>query len=105
MIVKNTVRAFSVAACMIAFAGCTDLKPIQAQIEDLRSQVGKLQGTTAKALSDAAAAKSQAASATAAAAAAQKTADQALTNSQSNTMGIQAINDKIDQMFHRTLSK
>jgi hypothetical protein len=102
MTLTSTVKASTAAACMIAFAGCADLKPIQAQIGDLQSRVDKLQGEAAKERIDAAAAKSQAA---AAAAAAQRTADQALPNSQSNAMGIQAINDKIDQMFHETLSK
>jgi hypothetical protein len=105
MTLATTVRASIATVCVITFAGCTDLKPVQAQIEDLRSQVGKLQSETAKALSAAAAAKSQAAAAAAAAAAAQNTANQALANSQTNATGIQAINDKIDQMFHRTLSK
>ena len=105
MTLATTVKASVAAACMIAFAGCTDLKPIQAQIDDLKSQVSRLQGETAKALSDAAAAKSQAATAGAAAAAAQSTANQALANAESNTQGIQAINDKIDRMFHKSLSK
>jgi phage shock protein A len=102
MKLTTTVKASIAAACMLAFAGCTDLKPMQAQIEDLKAQVGKLQSDTAKVTREAAAAKGQAASA---AAKAQNTADQALANSQSNATGIQAINDKIDQMFHRTLSK
>jgi multidrug resistance efflux pump len=42
---------------LIVFAGCTDLKPIQAQIDDLKSQVSKLQADTAKASSQAAAAQ------------------------------------------------
>jgi hypothetical protein len=102
MTLTATVRASIAAACMLAFAACTDLKPIQAQIDELKLQVGKLQGDTKKVVNNAAAEKSQAALAVAAA---QKTADQALVNSQSNATGIQAINDKIDQMFHRTLAK
>jgi F0F1-type ATP synthase membrane subunit b/b' len=102
MTLTSTAKASIAAACMLAFAGCTDLKPMQAQIEELQSQVGKLQSDAAKAAKEAAAAKAQAAAATAKA---QNAADQALANSQSNAMGIQAINDKIDQMFHKTLSK
>ena len=36
------VKAAAVAAVFV-LAGCTDLKPIQAQIDDLKSQVDKLQ--------------------------------------------------------------
>jgi len=64
---STTLKATAAAACVIAFAGCTDLKPIQAQIDDLKSQVTKLQSDTAKASSDAAAANSAAASASSAA--------------------------------------
>jgi len=34
---STTLKATAAAACIIAFAGCTDLKPIQAQIDDLKS--------------------------------------------------------------------
>jgi len=50
MNLTTTLKASAAAACIIAFAGCTDLKPIQAQIDDLKSQVSKLQGDTAKAI-------------------------------------------------------
>jgi outer membrane murein-binding lipoprotein Lpp len=67
MNLTTTLKASLAVACVIAFAGCTDLKPIQAQIDDLKSQVGKLQSDVAKASSDAAAANSAAASAQSAA--------------------------------------
>ena len=60
MTFSTTLKATVAAACVIAFAGCTDLKPIQAQIDDLKSQVAKLQSDTAKAESDAQAANSAA---------------------------------------------
>ena len=59
MTFSTTLKASVAAACLIAFAGCTDLKPIQAQIDDLKSQVAKLQSDTAKAQSDANAAMSE----------------------------------------------
>ena len=31
----------------VATTGCTDLKPIQAQIDDLKSQIGKVSSDTA----------------------------------------------------------
>jgi hypothetical protein len=33
MTFSTTLKATVAAACVIAFAGCTDLKPIQAQID------------------------------------------------------------------------
>ena len=36
------VKAAAVAV-VVALAGCTDLKPLQAQVDDLKSQVSKLQ--------------------------------------------------------------
>ena len=80
MTFTTTLKATAAAACVLAFAGCTDLKPVQAQIDDLKSQVSKLQSDTAKASSDAAAANSAAASASSAASGAQSTANQALSD-------------------------
>jgi murein lipoprotein len=105
MTLTTTLKTSIAAACIIAFAGCTDLKPIQAQIDDLKSQVSKLQTETAKAGSDAIAAKAAAASAGSAATAAQGTANQALAAAQANSTAIEALNEKIDRMFHKSLSK
>jgi murein lipoprotein len=105
MTFTTSLRASIAAACVITFTGCTDLKPIQAQIDGLKSQVSKLQGDTAKAASDATAANSAAASAQSAASAAQSTANQAMASTQSNSMAIEALNEKIDRMFKKNLSK
>ena len=105
MTLTTTLKATVAAACVVAFAGCTDLKPTQAQIDDLKSQVSKLQSDTAKASSDAAAANSAAAAAQSAASGAQSTANQALSISQSNSTAIEAINEKIDRMFKKSVSK
>ena len=51
MMVKGFIFAFLLLA-----AGCTDLKPLEAQIEDLQQQVNKLQTDLAKSASNAAAA-------------------------------------------------
>ena len=42
-------------AALAVMAGCTDLKPLQAQVDDLKSQVGKLSsdGAANKAAADA----------------------------------------------------
>jgi murein lipoprotein len=105
MTLTTSLKASLAVACVVAFAGCTDLKPIQAQIDDLKSQVSKLQSDTAKAASDAAAANSAAAAAQSAASGAQSTANQALSTAQSNSTAIEAINEKIDRMFKKSVSK
>src|SRR5580693_1873020 len=87
MTFSTTLKASIAAACVIAFAGCTDLKPIQAQIDDLKSQVAKLQSDTA------------------AASGAQSTANQALSTAQQNSQAIEQINEKIDRMFKKSVSK
>jgi len=105
MTLTTTLKASLAVACVVAFAGCTDLKPVQAQIDDLKAQHGKMQSDIAKAQSDAAAASSAAASAQSAASGAQSTANQALSIGQSNSTAIEAINEKIDRMFKKSVSK
>ncbi len=105
MKLTTVVKVSAAAACFFAFAGCTDLKPIQSQIDDLKSQVSKLQGDTAKASSDAAAANTAASSAASAASGAQSTANQALSTAQANQTAIEQINEKMDRMFKKSVSK
>jgi hypothetical protein len=85
-------------AFLAMVAGCTDLKPMEAQMADLQEQVNKLQADLAKSSSTANAVnKVTAASASAASGAANK----ALSIAESNTAAIEALNAKIDQMFKR----
>jgi molybdopterin converting factor small subunit len=88
----------SLFAFLVMAAGCTDLKPLEARIEDLQEQVNKLQANLAQSASNATAAN-RATAATAAAAAGD--AKQALSVGQTNTAAIEALNAKIDQMFRR----
>ena len=90
-------KAVTLTLLMVA-AGCTDLKPLEAQIEALQSQVNQLQVDVAKSASNAAAANKATA---ASAAAASGDAKQALSIAESNTAAIEALNAKIDQMFKR----
>ncbi|HUX73207.1 MAG TPA: Lpp/OprI family alanine-zipper lipoprotein [Steroidobacteraceae bacterium] len=105
MKLATVIKASVAAACVLAFTGCTDLKPIQSQIDDLKAQVTKLQGDTAKASSDAAAANTAASSAASAASGAQSTANQALSTAQANQTSIEQINEKMDRMFKHSVSK
>jgi hypothetical protein len=105
MTLSTTLKASLAVACVVAFAGCTDLKPIQAQIDDLKAQVSKNTSDDQRTASEAAAAQSAAASAQSAASGAQSTANQALSTSQSNATAIEAINEKIDRMFKKSVSK
>ena len=97
-----------VAAAVVAVAGivgCTDLKPIQAQIDDLKAQVAKNASDTAGAKSSADAANSAAQSAGQAASGAQSTANQALAAAHASQSCCDATNEKIDRMFKRSVSK
>src|SRR5271156_5041121 len=52
MTCSTIIKSSAAAVCIIAFAGCTDLKPLQAQIDDLKSQVSKLDADVAKVSSE-----------------------------------------------------
>ena len=85
-------------AFLVIAAGCTDLQPLEARIEDLQSQVNTLQADLVKSASNAAAAnKATAASASAASGEAR----QAMSIAESNTAAIDKLNAKIDQMFRK----
>ncbi len=90
-------KAATLVLAMVT-AGCTDLKPLEARIDELQSQVNKLQADIAKSSSNAAAAnKATAASASAASG----DAKQALSIGEANSAAIDKLNAKIDQMFRK----
>ncbi|MGA2710178.1 MAG: alanine-zipper protein [Steroidobacteraceae bacterium] len=93
------------ALCVLFASGCTDLKPIQAQLDDLKSQVNKLAAEEASTKSRTDSAASTAQAATAAAQRAQGTADSASAMANRNQQAIEAINEKIDRMFKRSVQK
>jgi hypothetical protein len=88
----------SIFALIVMTGGCTDLKPLQAQIDDLQEQVNKLQVNLAQSASNATTANRTTA---ASAAAASGDAKQALSIGAANTAAIEALNAKIDQMFRK----
>ena len=109
---KSIVVKLAAAAAVVALAGCTDLKPVQAQLDTLKQQVAQLQQdvTAAKTSADnaaqaASAAQSSASQASQAAAAAQSTANQALSAAQAAQSSIDATNEKINRMFKKSVSK
>jgi murein lipoprotein len=105
MYMKSAILKVAAAAAVVTMAGCTDLKPMQAQVDDLKSQVGRLQSELASAKSAADSANSTAQSANQAASGAQSTANQALAAAQASQSCCDATNEKIDRMFRRSISK
>ena len=99
------------AAAVVVLAGCTDLKPLQAEVDALKTQVGTMQSGMAAHMGDhsaenaAAKAGTDATGAASSAAAAQSTANQALAAAQAAQSGVDATNEKIDRMFKKSVSK
>jgi hypothetical protein len=88
----------SIFAFLLMAAGCTDLKPLEARIDELQQQVNKLQSDIAKSANNAAAANKATATT---AAAASSDAKQALSIGEANTSAIDKLNAKIEQMFRK----
>ena len=101
----SVVKVAAAVAAVAGVVGCTDLKPIQAQIDDLKAQVAKTSSDVAGAKSSADAANSAAQSAGQAASGAQSTANQALAAAHASQSCCDATNEKIDRMFKRSVSK
>jgi hypothetical protein len=102
---KYLLPVIAVLTMSMLAAGCTDLKPLQAQIDNLKSEVARNSADTAalKASSDTNAAEVRTASQSAAAA--QSAANQALAAAQASQSCCDASNEKMDRMFRRSVSK
>ena len=87
-----------VVLMLAAAAGCTDLKPLEARIDDLQAQVTKLQSDLAKSANNAATANK---ATSASAASASNDAKQAISIGEKNTAAIDALNAKIENMFRK----
>ncbi len=95
-----------IAAAVIALgAGCTDLKPLQAEVDSLKSQVSRLSGDVASVKSTADDASRAAASAQQAATSAQNTANQALSAAQAAQTCCTENRERMDRMFEKSMSK
>jgi hypothetical protein len=101
----SVVKAAAAVIAVVGLAACTDLKPIQAQIDDLKAQLAKTQGDISAAKSGADQANAAAQSASQAASGAQSTANQALAAAHASQSCCDATNEKIDRMFKRSVSK
>jgi outer membrane murein-binding lipoprotein Lpp len=105
-IICNRILTMGAASLFVVFAtGCTDLKPVQAQLDDLKAQLSQISPKIASADSQAMAAASSSRSAASNAQQAQSTADKANTLAKNNQQAIEAINEKIDRMFKKSVSK
>jgi hypothetical protein len=101
----SVVKAAAAVALVVGLAGCTDLKPLQAEVADLKAQLAKVQGDASAAKSSADQANSAAQSANQAASGAQSTANQAVAADHASQSCCDATNEKIDRMFKRSVSK
>jgi hypothetical protein len=102
---RPLIALSSAALCSVIASGCTDLKPVQAQLDDLKSQLSQISPKIASADSQALAAAASARSAATTAQKAQSTADQANAIANHNQQSIGVINEKIDRMFMKRVSK
>jgi outer membrane murein-binding lipoprotein Lpp len=109
---KPIVVKLAAVALLTGLAGCTDLKPLQADIDQLKTQVSNLQVDihAAQASADAAARAARAAQnsadqASQAARTAQSTASQALTAASAAQASSDANSEKINRMFKKSVSK
>lgn len=100
-----SVAKLAAVIAVLGLSGCQDLKPIQTDIDDIKVQVNKIQSdlTVVKNAADQANSAAQAASQ--AANEAQGTANRALAAAQAAQSASADLNEKIDRMFKRSLSK
>jgi methyl-accepting chemotaxis protein len=97
----SALKAPLAAVCLIFLVSCANVE-IRAQIDDLKSQLGKLQTDTATAT---AAAKTVAANASLTAEGAQNAVSRVQAATEANSKAIAAVDEKIDRMFKRPVSR
>jgi outer membrane murein-binding lipoprotein Lpp len=104
-LMTNILKVGIAAAVLALGAGCTDLKPLQAEVDSLKSQVSKLSGDVDGVKSAADGASRAAAAAQQAATSAQNSANQALSAAQAAQQCCDANSAKMDRMFEKSMSK
>jgi outer membrane murein-binding lipoprotein Lpp len=105
IVMKSAILKVAAVAAFTMLAGCQDLKPLQADVDNLKQQVSRLTADLAAAKSSADAANAAAQSASSTASGAQSAANQALAAAQASQSCCDATNEKIDRMFRRSISK
>ena len=95
----------AVALCLASATGCTDLKPLQAQVDELTQQVARLSSDRDSLKAAVGSAARAASVAQSAAEQAQNRADAAASAAQAAQQSCDAINDRIDRMFKRSPPK
>jgi outer membrane murein-binding lipoprotein Lpp len=102
---RNPILLSAAVASILLATGCTDLKPLQSQVDDLKAQVSKLSAQEASTKSAADSAASAAQAALAAAQRAQSTANAASAAAAQCQRGLDETNEKIARMFKKSISK
>lgn len=102
---RLSVGLTAAVAAAGAVAGCTDMTPLQNDVNGLKSQVASLQGEVASVRTSADQAAQQAASAKAAADQATSTAQKALALANQAQKEIDATNERLNRMFRHHLQK
>jgi outer membrane murein-binding lipoprotein Lpp len=99
---KTLIASAMVALVLALAAGCTDLKPLQAQVDQLKAQLADLSSHQDHLKADIDIVARAASEAMSAAEQAQNRADAAAQTAQ---QGSDAINEKIDRMFKKSPQK
>ena len=95
----------AVALCLASATGCTDLKPLQAQVDELTQQVARLSSDQDSLKASVGNVAHTASVAQSAAERAENRADAAASAAQAAQQSCDAINEKIDRMFKRPPQK
>jgi outer membrane murein-binding lipoprotein Lpp len=93
------------AVAAVGLAGCADTTALQNDINSLKAQVSNLQGQVASVRASADGAAQQARAAQQAADGANSTAHRALDLANEDQKRVDALNEKVDRMFKRSVSK
>jgi len=99
--VANTVKGGMAALALLTAAGCQNTKAL----DEVRAIAERADQNATAAQTSANTANSNATAAKSAADAAQSTANQALQAAQAAQAGVDALNEKVDRMFQKSVSK